>query len=103
MSYQHIEVQPVAGAIGAEIVGADLSEDLADDVVSEIRQALLDNLVIFFREQDISDDDLARFGRRFGCIKIKPRSPILSLDMGCSALIPRNQCTTGPSDPHLQD
>ena len=72
MSYQHIEVRPVAGAIGAEIFGADLREDLADDVVSEIRQALLDNLVIFFREQDISDDDLARFGRRFGDLAALP-------------------------------
>jgi len=66
MTYQHIEVRPVAGAIGAEIFGADLREDLADDVISEIRAAFLDHLVVFFREQDISDDDLARFGRRFG-------------------------------------
>ena len=47
------EVQPIAGALGAEIRGVDLAEDLPDATVGAIRQALLDHLVIFFRDQDL--------------------------------------------------
>ena len=66
MSYSRIEVKPVSGALGAEIGGVDLSGPIDDDKLSEIRRAFLDYLVVFFRDQDISDDDLARFGRYFG-------------------------------------
>lgn len=41
MSNKHIEVKQVAGFIGAEISGIDLSRPLHDDAVKEIRQALL--------------------------------------------------------------
>ena len=44
------EVRPLAGALGAEIHGVDLSTDLPDDMVAALRQALLDRLVIFFRD-----------------------------------------------------
>ena len=66
MNYSRIEVSPVAGAIGAEINGLDLGGDLSNDVIAEIREALLEHLVVFFRDQKISDEDLAKFGRYFG-------------------------------------
>ena len=47
--YRHIEVQPVAGALGAEIRGVNVAAALDDAVIAEIRQAWLDHLVIFFR------------------------------------------------------
>ena len=50
-NYRHIEVRPVAGALGAEIYGVDMARDLDAEVVSEVRQALLDHLVIFLRDQ----------------------------------------------------
>ena len=43
--YRHIDVAPVAGALGAEVRGADISTDLPDEVVADIRQALLDHQV----------------------------------------------------------
>jgi taurine dioxygenase len=49
--YRHLEVSRITGSPGAEIKGADLSRDLDEEVSGEIRQALLDNLVIFFRDQ----------------------------------------------------
>ena len=65
--YEHIDVRPVAGAIGAEIFGVDLAaEDMAPAVFEEVHRAFLENLVIFFRGQAMDDDVLARFGRRFG-------------------------------------
>ena len=63
MRYQLIDVRPVAGGIGAEIFGPDLSEDLSEEMVAAVRSALLEHCVIFFRDQKISDDDLARFSR----------------------------------------
>ena len=66
MRNQLIDVRPVAGGIGAEIFGPDLSEDLSEEMVAAGRSALLEHCVIFFRDQKISDVDLARFGRQFG-------------------------------------
>lgn len=61
-----IGVRPLAGAIGAEISGVDLSRDLDDATVAEIRQALLDHMVIFFRDQDITPEQHLAFAKRFG-------------------------------------
>src|SRR5207302_4645132 len=61
-----MDVKPIAGALGAEIVGPDLRETLDDATVASIRQALLDHLVIFFRDQDLSPDQYMAFARRFG-------------------------------------
>lgn len=61
-----VTVAPIAGALGAEISGVDLSQDLADDTVAEIRQALLDHLVIFFRGQELTPRRIMAFARRFG-------------------------------------
>ena len=49
-----LEIRPIAGAIGAELHGVDLSDDLSADTIAVIRQALLDHLVIFFRHQNIA-------------------------------------------------
>ncbi len=59
-------IRPVAGALGAEISGIDLSDDLSDEAIGEIRQALLEHLVIFFRDQDITPEQHLAFARRFG-------------------------------------
>ena len=66
MNYRHIQVSPIAGAIGAEIAKINLTGNLPEDTIAEVRAALLEHLVIFLRDQDISDEDLARFGRQFG-------------------------------------
>ncbi len=65
-NYRHIEVRPVAGALGAEIHGVDMSSDLAGDVVGEVRQAFLDHLVIFLRDQTATASQQLAFARRFG-------------------------------------
>jgi taurine dioxygenase len=64
--FRHIEVRRISGALGAEIRGVDIARPLEDPVVAEIRRALLDYLVIFFRDQALSPSQLLAFGRRFG-------------------------------------
>ncbi|MBI2977454.1 MAG: TauD/TfdA family dioxygenase [Rhodospirillales bacterium] len=59
-------VERIAGALGAEIQGLDLARGLDDETVAFIRNALLDHLVVFFRDQTLTPDAFAAFGRRFG-------------------------------------
>jgi taurine dioxygenase len=61
-----LKVRPIAGAIGAEIAGVDLASELSDAMVRAIRQALLDHLVIFFRNQELPPARFLAFARRLG-------------------------------------
>lgn len=54
------------GALGAEIHGVDLSQPLSAAIVGQIRRALLDHSVVFFRGQNLTPTALLTFGRRFG-------------------------------------
>lgn len=72
MTYQHISVAPVTPAIGAVIGGVDLSTDLDDAVVSEIRDAYHKHLVVFFRDQQLAPGQLVAFAKRFGEIGYYP-------------------------------
>ena len=73
MTYSKIEVTPLSGACGAEISGIDLSEDLGNETFAEVQRAFHENLVIFFRDQDLTEDQHKAFGRRFGELNIHPR------------------------------
>jgi taurine dioxygenase len=70
--YRHIDVSRIAGALGAEVTGVDLAQDLPEAVVGEIRRALLDHLVIFFRGQHLTPDTQLAFARRWGEIHLHP-------------------------------
>jgi taurine dioxygenase len=70
MRYRTIEVHPLGGALGAEVFGADLSQDLDNETFADIHQALLDHLVIFFRDQQLTPERQLAFARRFGSLNI---------------------------------
>jgi taurine dioxygenase len=60
-------VVPIAGALGAEVRGVDLARDTGDAVTAVIRQALLDHLVIFFRDHaHLTPGQFDAFARRIG-------------------------------------
>lgn len=90
LTSKHFDIQPVAGRIGAEIVGLDLSTNLSDDIISDIRKTLIQYKVIFFRQQQINEQEQVAFARRFGDITTAhptvpslPNHPaILDLDYG---------------------
>ena len=66
MPQQPIDIRPIAGALGAEVLGVDLGTKMSEDTITTIRQALLDHMVIFFREQDIEPVHQIAFAKRFG-------------------------------------
>jgi len=67
-----MKVKPLTGSIGAEVLNIDISQDLPESVVTDIRSVLLQHKVIFFREQDLTPEDQIRFANRFGQISKSP-------------------------------
>lgn len=61
-----LEIRRLSGMIGAEIRNIDLARDLSADVVAALRQALLDHLVIFFRDQELSSAKFLELAKSFG-------------------------------------
>ncbi len=73
MSYRHIEVRPVAGALGAEVHGVDLSGPVSADTIAEIRKAFLEHLVIFFRGQKLVPQRQLEVAGWFGATMAYPQ------------------------------
>jgi len=61
-----IRVNPIAGALGAEVQGVDLGRPLGTVTVAALRRALLDHLVLFFRDQELTPEALLAAARQFG-------------------------------------
>ncbi|MFE3257632.1 TauD/TfdA dioxygenase family protein [Nocardia sp. NPDC059091] len=75
LRWQNFDVHQVGSTLGAFISGIDLRVELADEVVDDLRQALLDYKVLFFRDQPITPDQHVAFARRFGDLEIHPFIP----------------------------
>ena len=73
--YETITVDKLTPVIGAEIGGIDLSRPLSGLCEAEVRRALAENLVIFFRDQALSPADQLAFGRLFGDLHLHPAAP----------------------------
>jgi taurine dioxygenase len=67
-----IEFKPMTRHIGAEVTGMDLTKPLDEEQVATVRQGLLDHLVLFFRDQNITDDEHLAFARNFGTLNLPP-------------------------------
>jgi taurine dioxygenase len=70
MAAKRIEVRRLAGALGAEISGVDLTQPLDDPTVKEIHDAWMEHQVLFLRAQRITRDQHKEFGRRFGDLHV---------------------------------
>ena len=75
MTYNTIEVRKTTPAIGAEIFGVDLSQQLNNRQFDEIHRALMENLVIFFRDQQLTVEQHKAFGAWFGKLHVHPNAP----------------------------
>ena len=61
-----MEIRKISGALGAELLGVDLAAGLCASQAKEIRQALLDNLVIFLRNQTLTSQQFLDFSQAMG-------------------------------------
>ena len=70
-----IDIEVLTPAIGAVVHGVDLSRPIGEDRFAAIEQAFLDHQVIFLHDQNLTKEDLKRFGRRFGSLNVHPFLP----------------------------
>ena len=66
IQYEGFRVRPASAALGAEIMGLDLSEPIPDPVAESLRRALVDHLVLVLRNQPLTPEDQCRFAEIFG-------------------------------------
>lgn len=78
--YEAITVTPVTPNVGALIGDVDLSTSLDDQVIAEIHDALMEQHVVFFRDQTITPQQHADFARRFGPLRKAQRAAFEVLD-----------------------
>src|SRR5438270_884520 len=66
MGTNTLDIRPLSGALGAEILRIDLGADVSDEAIAAIRAAWLEHLVIFFRDQRLEPAQFLNLARRFG-------------------------------------
>ncbi len=67
-----MEARRLAGALGAEITGVDLTVPLDGDRRRRLQALLLEHQVIFFRDQDLGPAALRDLARTFGPLQTHP-------------------------------
>jgi taurine dioxygenase len=72
-----LKVTPLAANIGGLVEGVDLSQNLSDETIADIRGALLDRQVLFFENQDITPRQHIDFAARFGALHTHPLYPAI--------------------------
>jgi taurine dioxygenase len=103
-----LDLDPLTGAIGAEVRGVDLA-DLADTTFTALRTALAEHLVLLFPDQHLTPDEHRAFALRFGEAEIHPFIPklddqhqeivVLDSDRGAKADVWHTDVTFSPSPP----
>ena len=73
--YETIAVDKLTPIIGAEIDGVNLAGPISNRQMDEVHRALAENLVIFFRDQNLTPEQHLAFGRNFGDLHIHPAAP----------------------------
>lgn len=70
--YEHLELRPVTPYIGAEISGVDLA-DPTPDQIDELKRALLERKVLFFRDQQhVTARQHRDFAAHWGDLEVHP-------------------------------
>ncbi|ATQ42276.1 taurine dioxygenase [Caulobacter mirabilis] len=67
-----LQIEPLTPAIGAILRGVNMAERASDDLIADIRQALLDHQVIFFEGQEATPGQQRDFAARFGELHVHP-------------------------------
>ena len=69
-----IEFRPLSEALGAEVVGVEVTDDLSDQTVAEIREGWLEYNILLFQNQEMTMEHQTAFTRRFGVLTVSPNS-----------------------------
>ena len=75
---QPFEIEPIGPTIGAEIQGVDFSRPVPASVAKSIQAALMDHLVVYFRNADMTPEQQVAFALRLQVGEIEPGAEILS-------------------------
>ena len=67
-----LKIEPVAPALGAVIEGLDLRQTLTGEAVAELRRALVEHQVLFFRDQPIEPVHQQSLAEHFGPLQLHP-------------------------------
>jgi taurine dioxygenase len=67
-----LDVKPIAGALGAEVAGIDLSRRLDPRAAEAVRAAFREHLVLFFRDQSLTPEQQMDFTKVFGPLAVTP-------------------------------
>jgi taurine dioxygenase len=70
-----LEIRKVSHALGAEVLGVDLSKPLDEPTFQKIRSAFLDHCLLLFREQALTREQFIAFSRRFGDLDLNEARP----------------------------
>lgn len=94
MDQHQLAVVPLTGAMGAEIHGIDLAQDLDAKTFGAVHQVLLDYGVIFFRNQNITPAQQMAFAQRWGNVHLHPHMPCLADHPGIIEIVKKEDDTT---------
>ena len=75
LRWEHFDVRQLSPTIGGEISGIDLTRPLRDVVAHDVRRALHEYKVIFFRDQPLTAEQHVAFARQFGDLELHPFIP----------------------------
>lgn len=75
ISHGAFSIEPLTPTIGGVVHGVDLSANLADATIGEIRRALLKHDVLFFEDQKLTPRQQRDFAARFGALHVHPVYP----------------------------
>ena len=75
LTYDGFSVRQLGSTIGGIVSGVDLTSELSDELIAELRRCLLDFKVLFFRNQPFTPEQHVAFARRFGDLEIHPFIP----------------------------
>jgi len=86
----NVSCQQLTSSVGALLDGFDLRRALTPDEVKYIRQAVLDHGVVFFHEQDLTNEQMHAFVSNFGVPvpepfaepSMRPQDPVSASDLG---------------------
>ena len=91
-----LTITPVTSSIGAEICGIDLSQPLSSQAMDSIYQALIDHLVIFIRDQEITPQQHLAFAESFG--QLDDPHPVYAHVQGFDRIVELANDASNPPD-----